>query len=143
MPATNILPGPHVCLLECSRHSRNLHRSRGFCEQPICIHTTEPVAFLVPCDISTASTAGSPELYAVPRHSDVTSITLKLWGAGGGGVLTPAAAGILAENDTSNATQGTPTLEMIPQQQDIEEPAKLEDTCAILVYHRHKASGMY
>ncbi|CAM9642237.1 unnamed protein product, partial [Ectocarpus sp. 12 AP-2014] len=32
---------------------------------------------------------GSPELYAVPSHSGVTSVTLKLWGAGGGGVLTP------------------------------------------------------
>eukprot|EP00903_Cladosiphon_okamuranus_P009839 g9351.t2 len=50
---------------------------------------------------------GSPELYAVPRHSDVTSVTLKLWGAGGGGVLTPASAAILEETGTSNATQVT------------------------------------
>lgn len=37
----------------------------------------------------------------------MTSITLKLWGAGGGGVLTTAAAmEIYGENGTSNATQG-------------------------------------
>lgn len=50
---------------------------------------------------------GSPELYAVPEHSGVTSVTLKLWGAGGGGVLAPAAAmDMYGENGTSNATQG-------------------------------------
>ncbi|CAM9246405.1 unnamed protein product [Ectocarpus sp. 6 AP-2014] len=49
---------------------------------------------------------GAPELYAVPSHSGVTSVTLKLWGAGGGGVLTPvAAAGAPGDNETSNATQ--------------------------------------
>ncbi|CAM9278509.1 unnamed protein product, partial [Hapterophycus canaliculatus] len=50
---------------------------------------------------------GLPELYAVPSHSGVTSVTLKLWGAGGGGVLTPVAAGGVygGENGTSNATR--------------------------------------
>ncbi|CAM9161625.1 unnamed protein product [Ectocarpus fasciculatus] len=49
---------------------------------------------------------GAPELYAVPSHSGVTSVTLKLWGAGGGGVLTPvAAADALGDNVVSNTTQ--------------------------------------
>eukprot|EP00752_Nemacystus_decipiens_P004487 g4097.t2 len=54
---------------------------------------------------SEETVSGSPELYAVPRHSDVTSVTLKLWGAGGGGVLTPGSARMLEETGTSNATQ--------------------------------------
>lgn len=51
---------------------------------------------------------GAPELYAVPKHSGVTSVTLKLWGAGGGGVLTPVAGADVYDggNGTSNATQG-------------------------------------
>lgn len=56
--------------------------------------------------------AGTPDVYAVPRHSDVTSVTLKLWGAGGGGVLTPASAAIVGETGTSNATQGTSAMEI-------------------------------
>lgn len=51
---------------------------------------------------------GVPEFYAVPSHSGVTRVTLKLWGAGGGGVLTPAAGADVYDggNGTSNATQG-------------------------------------
>lgn len=51
---------------------------------------------------------GASESYTVPSHSGVTSITLKLWGAGGGGALTPGAS-LGADNETasSNVTQGT------------------------------------
>lgn len=63
-----------------------------------------------------ATFAGSPERYAVPRHSDVTSVTLKLWGAGGGGALTPASADVLGGNDTSNSTQGRQMVKMLPHE---------------------------
>lgn len=74
------------------------------------------------CGVTTAlavTFAGAPELYAVPRHSDVRSVTLKLWGAGGGGVLTPALANTLGETGTSNATQGTPTVKMIEEPRNV------------------------
>lgn len=54
-----------------------------------------------------STNSGTPQIFEVPRHSGVKSVTLKLWGAGGGGVLTPAAAAdVHGENSTANVTQG-------------------------------------
>lgn len=62
----------------------------------------DKLPFITPNDSRRCT--GSKQLYAVPNHSGVDKVTVKLWGAGGGGVVTPGDG--FADKTTSNSTRG-------------------------------------